>query len=77
MHHKIFIISVCFSFENFANLHWKLMIDQKFDVVYQISQLAKIPQNWFSTQNGPLDVRSQIEASDFWRNQAKTMAQYF
>ena len=52
------------------------MIDHKFRVVFQISQLANIPQKWFSTQNGPLDVRSQmkwtptIEASDFWKNQA-------
>ena len=54
------------------------MIDQKFRVVFQISQLANIPKKWFSTQNGPLDVRSQMrqtptmEASDLRRNQAKT-----
>ena len=59
------------------------MIDQKFDVVFQISQPPNIPQKCFSAQNGPLDVRSQMrqtptmEASDFWRNQAKTMEQYF
>ena len=59
------------------------MIDQKFRVVFQISQLAYIRQKWFSTQNGPLDVRSRMrwtptmEAFDFWRNQAKTMAQSF
>ena len=59
------------------------MIDQKFRVVFQISQLANIPQKWFSTQNGPVDVTSQMrqtptmEASDFWRNQAKTMEQTF
>ena len=59
------------------------MIYQKFRVVFQISQLANIPQKWFSTQNGPLDVRSQMrqiptkEASDFWSNQAKTIAQSF
>ena len=59
------------------------MIDQKFRVVFQISQLANIPQKWFSTQNGPLDVRSQMrqtptmEASDFWINQAKTMVHSF
>ena len=58
------------------------MIDQKFRVVFQISQLANIPQKWFSTQKGPLDVRSQMrqtstmEASDFWRNQAKTMEKF-
>ena len=57
------------------------MIDQKFRVVFQISQLENIPQKWFSTQNGPLHVRSQMrqtpamEASDFWRNQAKIMVQ--
>ena len=59
------------------------MIDQKFRVVFQISQLANIRQKWFSTQKGPLDVRFQMrqtpimEASDFWRNEAKTMPQSF
>ena len=59
------------------------MINQRFRAVCQISQLVNIPQKWFSTQNGPLDVMSQMrqtptmEASDFWRNQAKTMAQSF
>ena len=59
------------------------MIDLKFRVVFQISQLENIPQKWFSTQNGPLHVRSQMrqtptmDASDFWRNPAKTMAQSF
>ena len=59
------------------------MIDQKFRVVFQISQLAKFPQKWFSTQNGPLDVRSQMrqtptrEASDLWRIQAKPNTQSF
>ena len=59
------------------------MIDQKFDVVFQISQPPNIPQKCFSTQNKPLDVRSQmrqaptIEAFDLWRNQAKTMVQSF
>ena len=59
------------------------MIDQKFRVVFQISQLANIPQKWFSTQNEPLDVRSQMrqtptmEASDLRRNQAKNMMQSF
>ena len=37
------------------------MIDQKFRVVSQISQLANTPQKWFCTQNGPLDVRSQMK----------------
>ena len=59
------------------------MIDQKFDVVSQISQPPNIPQKCFSAQNGPLDVRSQMrqtptmEASDFRRNQAKPMMQSF
>ena len=59
------------------------MIDQKFDVVFQILQPPNIPQKYFSAQNGPLDVRSQMrqtptmEASDLWRNQAKTMRQSF
>ena len=59
------------------------MIDKKFRVGFQISQPTNIPKNWFSTQSGPLDIRSQIrqtpttEASDFLRNQAKTMEQSF
>ena len=59
------------------------MIDQRFRAVFQISQLVNITKKLFSTQNGPLDVRSQMrqiptkEASDFWSNQAKTMAQFF
>ena len=59
------------------------MIDQKFDVVFQISQPPNIPQKCFSAQNGPLDVRSQMrqtpamEASDLRRNQAKIMMQSF
>ena len=59
------------------------MIDQNFRVVFQISQPANIPQKWFSAQNVPLGVRSQMrqtptmEASDFWRNLAKTMVQSF
>ena len=36
------------------------MINQKFKIVFQISQPANIPQKWFSAQNGPLDVRFQI-----------------
>ena len=59
------------------------MIDQKIDVVFQISQPPNIPQKCFSAQNEHLDVRSQMrqtptmEASDLWRNQAKTMMQSF
>ena len=59
------------------------MIDRKSRIVFEISRPANIPQKWFSTQNDPLDIRSQMrqtptmEASDFWRNQAKTMAQSF
>ena len=59
------------------------MIDQKFQVVFQISRPENIPQKWFSTQNEPLDIRIQMrqtptmEASDFWRNLAKTMVQSF
>ena len=54
------------------------MIDQKFDVVFQILQIPNIPKKCFSAQKGPLDVRSQMrqtptmEASDLRRNQAKT-----
>ena len=59
------------------------MIDQKLDVVFQILQSPNIPQKYFSAQNGPLDVRSQMrqtptmEASDFWSNQVNTMVQSF
>ena len=54
------------------------MIDQKFDVVFQISQPQNIPQKWFSAQNGPLDVRPQPwRPYDSWRNQAKTIMQSF
>ena len=57
------------------------MNDQKLRVVFQISRPANIPKKWFSTQNGPLYVRSQMrkaptmEASDFWKNLAETMMQ--
>ena len=59
------------------------MIEQKFDVGFQISQPPNIPQKCLSAQNGPLDVRSKMrqtptmEASDLRRNQAKTMKQSF
>ena len=59
------------------------MIDQKFNVVFQILQPPIIPQKCFSAQNAPLYVRSQMtqtptmEASDLWRSQTKTMMQYF
>ena len=59
------------------------MINQKFNIVFQILQPPNIPQKCFSAQNGPLDVRSQMrqtptmEASDLRRNQAKTMMQSF
>ena len=59
------------------------MIDQKFNVVFQISEPPNITQKYFSAQNGPLDVRSQMrqtptmEASDLRRNQAKAMMQSF
>ena len=36
------------------------MINQKFKIICQIYQPANIPQKWFSPQNGPLDVRSQM-----------------
>ena len=51
-------------------------MDQKFDFVFQIWQTPKIPQKWFSAQNGLLVVRSQMrqtltkEAPELWRNQA-------
>ena len=50
------------------------MIDKKFKVVFQISWPEKIPQKWFSTQNGPLDVRFQMRVTPtmgafyFWKN---------
>ena len=49
------------------------MIDKKFRDCFQISRLGNIPNKWFSTQNGPLDIRSQMrqtltmDSSDFWR----------
>ena len=48
------------------------MIDQKSAIIFEISQPENIPQKWFSTQNGPLDIRSQMRhtltmnGSDFW-----------
>ena len=36
------------------------MINQKFEIAFQISQPANIPQKWFSTENGHLDVRFQM-----------------
>ena len=36
------------------------MINQKFKIVFQISQPANIPKKWFSAQNGPLDVGFQM-----------------
>ena len=59
------------------------MIDQKSRIVFEISWPANIPQKWFGTQNGPLDIRSQMrqtltmDGSDFWKKQAKTMMQSF
>ena len=53
------------------------MIDQKSRIVFEISRPANIPQKWFSTQNGPLDIRSQMrqtltmDGSDFWEKTAK------
>ena len=59
------------------------MIDQRFRVVFQISWPENIPKKWFSTQNGPLDIRSQMrqtltmDGSDFWKKQAKSTVQSF
>ena len=59
-------------------IHWKLIIFQNLRVVFQISRPGNIPQKWFSTQNEPLGVTFQMgltptsEASNFWRNQAKS-----
>ena len=59
-------------------IHWKLIIYQNFRVVFRISRPGNIPQKWFSTQNEPLGVTFQMrltptmEASNFWRNQAKS-----
>ena len=58
-------------------------MDKKFRDGLQISQPTNILQKLFSTQNGPLDVRFQIrqaqtmEASNFWRNHAKSMMHPF
>ena len=59
------------------------MIDQKFRVLFQISQPANIPQKWFSTQKEPFDVRFQMRLTPtkgafyFWKNLTKTMVQSF
>ena len=59
------------------------MINQKSRIVFKISRPANISQKWFSTQNGPLDIRSQMrqtltmDGSDFWKKQAKTTVQSF
>ena len=59
------------------------MIDQKFRVVFQISQPANIPQKRFSTQNASLEVRFKMRLTPTtWafylcKNQANTMAQSF
>ena len=51
------------------------MINQKFKIVFQISQPANIPQN------GPLDVRFQMRLTQTFfflcKNQTKNMAQSF
>ena len=39
------------------------MINQKFKIVFQISQPVNIPQKWFSTQNVSLDVRFQMRVN--------------
>ena len=41
-------------------INWELMINQKFKIVIQIYQPGNIPQKWFSTKNGPVDVRFQM-----------------
>ena len=59
------------------------MIDRNSRIVFEISRPENIPQKWFSTQNGPLDIRSQMrqtltmDGSDFWKKQAKTTVQSF
>ena len=60
--HKNFIISVVFYFLfwKYTKIQWKLMIDKKFRDCFQISRLANIPMKWFSSQNGPLDIRFQM-----------------
>ena len=60
------------------------MINQKFEIAFQISQPANIPQKWFSTENGHLDVRFQMRLNPncvgffhFWKKSNKTMAKSF
>ena len=55
-------------YKKLANLHWKLMIDQKLRVVFQISRPENIPKKWFSTQNGPLDVSFQMRLTPNYRS---------
>ena len=64
-------------------IHRKSIIYHKFRVVFQISRPGNIPQKWFSTQNEPLGVTFKMrqtptmEASNFWRNQPKSMMHPF
>ena len=59
------------------------MIDQKFRDVFQIFQPPNIPQKWFSTQNGLLDIMSQMrqtktmEASDLLEKSGKNHGAIF
>ena len=59
------------------------MIDRKSRIVFEISRPENIPQKWFSTQNGPLDIRSQMrqtqtmDGSDFWNKTGKNHGAIF
>ena len=59
------------------------MIDQKSRIVFEISRSDNIPQKWFSTQNGPLDVSFQMrltptmDGSDFLKKTDKNLSEIF
>ena len=59
------------------------MIDQKVRFLFHISQPTNIPKKWFSTQNGLLDIMSQMrqtktmEASDLLEKSGKNHGAIF
>ena len=58
-------------FWKFANLHWKLMIDQNFRAAFQIIRPANIPKKWDLTPKGTLWALNHFwgvfAGSDIWK----------
>ena len=81
----IFTISVCFYLWilKCADLHWKLMIDQKVKFLFQIFQPTIIPKKRFSTRKERFGVRFQMKPTPtivsvyFSKKLTDTMAQSF